>query len=123
MRSVEKPDHRWVYRTENWKRVRLRVLNAQPLCVSCLEHGRTTAAREVDHIQPISAGGAPFALGNLQPLCTPCHSRKTRREAAPAPEVCPHGWRDCPECGIGLKHPRMAVRGGMEKKEKKGKKD
>jgi 5-methylcytosine-specific restriction protein A len=32
----------------------------------------------VDHIVPRSAGGADTP-GNLQPLCRPCHSRKTAR--------------------------------------------
>ena len=35
---------------------------------------------ELDHIVPLIDGG-DHELSNLQTLCTPCHKRKTRREA------------------------------------------
>ena len=35
---------------------------------------------ELDHIVPLVDGGS-HDLGNLQTLCTPCHKRKTAREA------------------------------------------
>jgi len=37
---------------------------------------------EVDHIQPITDGGHPFDPGNLQTLCSDCHTEKTSTEAA-----------------------------------------
>ena len=37
-------------------------------------------AHDVDHIVPLSKGGAPFDLGNLQPLCRECHNNKINAE-------------------------------------------
>lgn len=54
------------------------------------------AATHVDHVVPLERGGARFDEGNLQPLCAPCHSRKTARqdggfgrEAGPGPGHAP----------------------------------
>jgi 5-methylcytosine-specific restriction endonuclease McrA len=42
---------------------------------------RTTLAEEVDHIIPIRIRpDLAFVRRNLQPLCKPCHSRKTMME-------------------------------------------
>jgi 5-methylcytosine-specific restriction endonuclease McrA len=41
--------------------------------------GRIAPAVMVDHIQPLSAGGARLDVGNLQSLCARCHALKTRR--------------------------------------------
>ena len=38
------------------------------------------AGEEVDHIVPLSRGGAEQDPANLQHLCVPCHAAKTRRE-------------------------------------------
>ena len=48
---------------------------------------------EVDHVQPLEAGGAPWSLDNLQSLCRRCHLRKTERErlAKQPPDV--RAWR------------------------------
>lgn len=35
---------------------------------------------EVDHIVPLSDGGAPWSLEGLQGICRPCHESKTGRE-------------------------------------------
>jgi 5-methylcytosine-specific restriction protein A len=53
-----------------------------PLCAACGARGRLVAAKVVDHVQPIKSGGARFDRTNLQPLCIPCHNRKTARESA-----------------------------------------
>jgi len=63
-----------------WRRLRLHVLRHEPLCRSCRSRGLIRAANEVDHIVPIRLGGARFDESNLQPLCKPCHSAKTRKE-------------------------------------------
>jgi len=71
-----------------WRRLRAWYLAQHPLCVECERAGRVVAAQEVDHVTPISAGGARLDPENLQALCTPCHSRKTfaeSRRAAPPP--------------------------------------
>ena len=62
-----------------WQKLRADYLRRHPLCRSCEAKGRIKPANEVDHIQPRSRGGQD-AEENLQPLCKPCHSRKTGRE-------------------------------------------
>lgn len=57
-----------------WKGVRRAVLMAEPLCRHCAEVGRVTVADSVDHIDNNSFNNDP---SNLQPLCRPCHARKT----------------------------------------------
>lgn len=64
-----------VYRSTRWAWLRRVKLGKQPLCVECGD-----AATDVDHIQPITQGGAVWALDNLQSMCKSCHGRKTRRE-------------------------------------------
>lgn len=59
-----------------WRKVRLMVLRANPICQHCNEY----AATEVDHIVPLSKGGSRLAMDNLQALCKSCHSKKTRAE-------------------------------------------
>lgn len=66
-----------IYRTPRWKSARFLAKRRDGwACVQCGARGRL----EVDHIRPIRDGGAAFDLGNLQTLCVPCHSRKTRIE-------------------------------------------
>ena len=62
--------------SSRWRKIRAAVLRAEPLCRSC-----GALAEEVDHLVPLSEGGDELSGANLQPLCTDCHSRKTRAEA------------------------------------------
>lgn len=57
-----------------WRRLRASVLAAEPLCRECAKKGRVTAASCVDHVDGNSHNNS---TENLQPLCSPCHSRKT----------------------------------------------
>lgn len=67
-------DHRW-------QRYRLSFLRQNPLCVRCLEAGRTTAANTVDHITPHRGDTALFwSKDNHQSLCAQCHSGEKQRE-------------------------------------------
>jgi len=70
------------YQSRSWRAVRAALLREQPLCALCKAAGRLFAANVVDHIVPIKDGGARFDQANLQPLCVPCHNRKTARETA-----------------------------------------
>ena len=63
-----------------YRRVRDRVKQDQSLCPLCEAQGLTVAGEEVDHIVPLSRGGAEQDPANLQHLCVPCHAAKTRRE-------------------------------------------
>ena len=46
-------------------------------CVRCGKYGN-----QVDHIQPLHRGGAPFDETNLQVLCSKCHRKKTTAEVS-----------------------------------------
>ena len=71
--------HRF-YDCLRWRNLRNRILSEKPLCKHCEDKGITEIATQVDHIIPISEGGNPTSMDNLQPLCATCHSRKTRNE-------------------------------------------
>ena len=62
-----------------WPAIRRRFIAAHPLCEMCRREGRVTAAAEVHHIVPLSAGGT-HDESNLMALCKSCHSRITARE-------------------------------------------
>ena len=60
-----------------WKKLRRIQLMHEPLCRYCKSRGRVVGATQVDHKKPISKGGAPLDIENLQSLCRSCHSVKT----------------------------------------------
>lgn len=60
-----------------WRAIRSSVLAAEPLCRECAQKGITRGANHVDHINGDATNNDP---SNLQPLCAPCHSRKTATE-------------------------------------------
>lgn len=64
----------------DWRRLRAYVLRNEPLCRECRQNERLEVGVEVDHIIPIGDGGKRLDQSNLQPLCKPCHSRKTMNE-------------------------------------------
>ena len=70
------------YQSSRWRAVRAAVLRERPLCCACERAGALVAARVVDHVVPIKDGGERFDAANLQPLCVPCHNRKTASERA-----------------------------------------
>jgi 5-methylcytosine-specific restriction protein A len=72
------PSKRGYDRTE--QKVARLYLDAHPLCVQCLLEGRIEPATDVDHIEPISRGGARLDESNLQSLCHAHHSAKTATE-------------------------------------------
>jgi 5-methylcytosine-specific restriction endonuclease McrA len=81
-----------VIRSSRWKGLRLMALRRDGWkCQSC-----GAAAREVDHIQPVRTHPErSFDLGNLQCLCTACHTRKTRLECGHPPlSEARQKWRD-----------------------------
>jgi 5-methylcytosine-specific restriction protein A len=68
------------YRLAEWRKLRARVLQEQPLCVHCFNQKRLTPAQMVDHINPIRLGGEPLDEENLMPLCHHCHQIKRGKE-------------------------------------------
>lgn len=69
-----------IYKTKLWANTRKDVLHYEPFCRECAKSGIETLAVDVDHIKPIAQGGDPWDRGNMQPLCRPCHARKTASE-------------------------------------------
>lgn len=59
----------------DWAEFARNYLCENPACARC-----PRAAQVVDHVVPLSKGGAKFAAANLQPLCARCHNRKTATE-------------------------------------------
>ena len=68
------------YTSKRWRDIRFLVLREEPLCRHCGLIGIAKVAECVDHVVPLSKGGAEYDLSNLQPLCWSCHSRKTRKD-------------------------------------------
>lgn len=65
--------HQW-YGTRRWRRTALRQLQAEPLCVECAKSGVLEAATTADHVEPHNGDPQLFWYGQLQSLCTACHS-------------------------------------------------
>jgi 5-methylcytosine-specific restriction protein A len=68
------------YNSKKWRNFRATYLATNPFCAGCMSRGYTVRATVLDHITPRSQGGKDFDVGNLQPLCTPCHNRKRQSE-------------------------------------------
>lgn len=61
-----------------WRKARALYLERHPLCAECLKERKATPATVVDHIIPHRGDPALFwDVDNWQPLCKPCHDRKT----------------------------------------------
>ena len=77
-----------------WKVVRLAAKRRDDFkCVKCKARGRL----EVDHIKPVRTHPElSFDLTNLQTLCKPCHSAKTKIECGFGNEISPAraAWRE-----------------------------
>jgi len=68
------------YSTSTWRSLRARKLQMSPYC-ECPECvGKKVPARVVDHIKPITLGGAALDMNNLQSMADKCHNKKRARE-------------------------------------------
>jgi 5-methylcytosine-specific restriction endonuclease McrA len=76
------------------------VLARDPICKVCDQR----LSVEVDHIVPLSDGGAPWSLEGLQGICRPCHESKTGRENRRRQALT--GYRRVARCGAGAKDRR-----------------
>lgn len=68
------------YNSRQWRKLRLMVLERDPICKMCEMRGTITTACVVDHIQSIRDGGSKLYINNLQGLCTRCHNSKSAKE-------------------------------------------
>lgn len=88
-RAKRHRDHAWRPRPSaaergydhRWRKIAAEVIAENPLCVKCLARGIYEPAKQVDHIIP-HKGNDKLRLdkANCQPLCQPCHTRKTINE-------------------------------------------
>ncbi|MCB1510058.1 MAG: HNH endonuclease [Hyphomicrobiaceae bacterium] len=104
----------WPYSTQRWQRVRRRQLAREPLCRACTLEGQETLASEVDHITPVSAGGAAFDPANLQSLCKPHHSIKTGSYDKQGKDWSDWERRGCDEHGIPRDPSHPWAQGGID---------
>lgn len=70
--------------SDAWRKLSKVHRRQHPLCECCKAAGRVPIppSRHTDHIIERAAGGAELAWENLMSVCIPCHSTKTRMEAA-----------------------------------------
>lgn len=76
-RDVGSRERAKVYASIRWRGLRRTVLKEQPWCNVL---GCNNPATDVDHIQGLAQGGAPYDRANLQALCAKHHGEKTRQE-------------------------------------------
>ena len=72
-------DNSRFYHSREWIALRNAFRAANPLCKNVDECGGAT--HTVDHIIPISEGGARLDWNNLAPLCQSCNASKTGKQS------------------------------------------
>jgi 5-methylcytosine-specific restriction protein A len=89
------------------QRVRVRIMQDQPLCRMCEAKGFVTPGAEMDHIVPIFMGGSNDD-DNLQMLCVECHRKKSADDLGVRfrPTIGSDGWPISPEPGGAGQNPR-----------------
>ena len=110
---------REVYDTRAWRKLRAGMLARNPLCKRCEGRGKIVAAEVVDHIVPVSQGGAAFDEENLQCLCKPCHDGPKKAEDNQRRRLAKPGfdWRK------PVKHPRVSPEAEAQAAEHRRKKE
>lgn len=78
--NKSRPEAHKFYYSPRWKKLRQWYRSGHPLCEACLKRGVVTSADLVDHIVPITDGGDPMCVNNLQALCHRCHNIKHAKE-------------------------------------------
>jgi 5-methylcytosine-specific restriction endonuclease McrA len=86
----------------DWRRFRLAVLQATPICVfhdhPFHRHECGIIASVVDHIRPLNEGGERLAVENVRAICRLAHDRITQnlkdtgKNELPAPKLATGGW-------------------------------
>jgi 5-methylcytosine-specific restriction protein A len=67
-----------LYHSKRWLVLRRHILFEKPICA---QPDCRALATDVDHVVPLSQGGAEFEPDNLQPLCAYHHAIKSGHEA------------------------------------------
>ena len=68
------------YQSSEWKTIRARKLQQSHFCECENCTGKMVRAEMVDHRIPISQGGSPTDMSNLQSMTNKCHNAKSARE-------------------------------------------
>jgi 5-methylcytosine-specific restriction enzyme A len=71
--------NRW-YDQYRWTKRSRQQLREHPLCKKCLDKGWVAAAEVADHVVPHKNSYELFWYGELQSLCSTCHSSVKRQE-------------------------------------------
>jgi len=69
-----------LYNSRKWRNASKAFKVENPLCIKCLQEGRTTQSYVTDHIQPIRKGGSIWDENNWQALCKTSNKKKTGRD-------------------------------------------
>lgn len=72
-----------------WRTFRVSVLDRDKWVCTLRLDVCTTQATCVDHIQPLSRGGAKYDMGNCRAACRPCNLKRGNRAPVPQPEPRP----------------------------------
>lgn len=67
------PWSKW-YHLKRWERMSRLQLRRHPLCRMCLDEGKVEPATIADHVVPHKGDPYLFWFGELQSLCSECHS-------------------------------------------------
>lgn len=101
-----------IYKSQRWKFVRLAAKRRDGFqCVAVIDGRRCPNVHEleVDHIKRVKdAPELAFELSNLQTLCKPCHSAKTKIECGFGAALDPkrHAWRDLVAAMVAKRQPQ-----------------
>jgi 5-methylcytosine-specific restriction endonuclease McrA len=79
-KSYSKPEYAKLYNSRRWRNLRNMYYKYNPLCVECKRNNIVKEGKVIDHLIPVSEGGAFYDWKNLNTLCTSCHAKKTARE-------------------------------------------
>jgi len=83
-KTMRASDRQKIYNDKRWKIVREKaMIRDLMMCCECRRNGISTLGEEVDHVIELQDRiDLAFDLDNLEYLCKPCHSKKTKIEKA-----------------------------------------
>ncbi len=102
-------EHKHMYNSTSWQRMRMNQLIRNPLCARCRQNGRLRPATTVHHIKAHRGDWSLFLDStNLQSVCNSCHSGEIQMEEKRGyhTAVGNDGWPSCPD------HPFNKLKGG-----------
>ena len=65
------------YNSRQWRAISKNHKQRNPLCIICLQEGKTVSVDICDHIISIDKGGSKLDPNNLQSLCSHHHNQKS----------------------------------------------